>query len=52
MCGRNGRSLKKLLTRDTELMAMAAEAIMGFRRSPQKRYKNPRGDGDPQDFVE
>ncbi len=34
--GRNRRSLKELLTTDTELMAMAAEAIMGLRRIPQK----------------
>ena len=30
-----------MLTTDTELMAMAAEAIMGFRRIPQKGYRIP-----------
>jgi len=34
--GLNRLSRSELLTTDTELMAMAAEAIMGFRRIPQK----------------
>jgi len=35
-CGRKRFSRRELLTTDTELMAMAAEAIMGFKRIPQK----------------
>ena len=34
--GLNRLSLSELLTTDTELMAIAAEAIIGFRRIPQK----------------
>lgn len=34
--GWNLRKRSELLTTETELNAMAAEAIMGFRRIPQK----------------
>jgi hypothetical protein len=36
-----------LLTTDTELMAMAAEAIMGLRRIPQKGKRIPAAIGIP-----
>ncbi len=44
---RNLLSRRDLLTTETELMAMAAEAIMGLRRRPQNGYRTPAAIGIP-----
>ena len=41
------RSLRELETTDTELKAMAAEAIIGLSRIPKKGYRMPAAIGIP-----
>jgi hypothetical protein len=40
-------SLRALVTTDTELKAIAAAAMIGFRSGPPKRYNKPAATGIP-----